>query len=592
MAQYINTNMAAITAQGSLAKSQSSLATSLQRLSSGLRINSAADDAAGMAIASRMTSQIQGLTQAARNANDGISLTQTASGAMSTISDNLQRMRSLSVQASNASATSTDRTSINNEIQQLSAEIQRVATTTNFNGTTLLDGSFNAQAFQVGANQGNTITIASVANMQTSQLGSSGASYSASTTGSATTKGLAAGDLTLNGTQVGATQAGAAPGQNIASAFAVAAAVNAVSATTNVSATANASSTVGAATTAQTSIAANSFSINGVNVGAVAAGGTSAGQGANVAAAINLISTQTGVTAAADSITGKVTLTAADGRNINVTNNDATISGVAVNYSAANLLAQTGFAATITDTTYGTAALTQAVTSVGATVNGVVVSVATAGTVAANAQSFVNAFNTAAAATANAGTLAGITASTDANGVISFASNGTQAAMSISTVTGLGTVANTYSAQHGTVTLSSSNSAGIVQGGGAAASGGFTAAGLTTAATLTSSVNSVASISTLTAASASQAIATIDGALSIVNTAMGALGALQNRFTSAVSNMQTATQNLTAARSRIQDTDFAAETGQLTRAQILQQAGTAMLAQANSAPSGVMALLR
>ena len=179
MAQYINTNIAALNSQRNLSMSQTSLTTSLQRLSSGLRINSAKDDSAGLAIASRMSSQINGLNQASRNANDGISLAQTAEGAMNEITNNLQRMRDLSVQASNASATSTDRVSINNEIQQLSAEIQRVATSTSFNGTKLIDGTFNAQSFQVGANQGDTITISAVGNMQTSQLGSAGTSNSA-----------------------------------------------------------------------------------------------------------------------------------------------------------------------------------------------------------------------------------------------------------------------------------------------------------------------------------------------------------------------------------------------------------------------------
>ena len=487
MALYINTNMAAITAQNNLSKSQSSLSTSLQRLSSGLRINSAADDAAGMAIASRMSSQINGLDQAARNANDGISLTQTASGAMNTIADNLQTMRSLAVQSSNASATASDRVSINNEIQQLSAEIQRVATTTNFNGTTLLDGSFNAQNFQVGANTGNTITVASVGDMQTSQLGSAGTTFAAATTGGATTAALAAGDLTLNGVQVGASQLGAGPGQSTASAYAIAAAINAVAGSSGVNATANATTVAGVAATASAAVPVNAnsgFTINGVAVGAIAGGGSAAGQGANVAAAINLVASQTGVKATADASTGAVSLSAADGRDI----------AIATNGTYATLTADTG--------------LTGGVTT------------------------------------------------------------------------------------HGTVTLSSTSATGIVQGGALAASAGFLNAGQAIVAVATANVSSIAAMNTLTASSSASAITTIDGALATVNTAMGQLGALQNRFTSAVSNMQTAVQNLTASRSRIQDTDFAATTGMLTRSQILQQAGTAMLAQANSAPNGVMALLR
>src|SRR5438093_4923515 len=152
--------------------SQTSLATSLQRLSSGLRINSAKDDAAGLAIAERFTSQINGLNQAARNANDGISLAQTAEGALSAVTDNLQRIRQLAVQSANATNSLSDRQALDAEAQQLKAEIDRVAQTTSFNGVHLLDGSFSSQDFQVGANAGEVITIASIANAQSTALGS------------------------------------------------------------------------------------------------------------------------------------------------------------------------------------------------------------------------------------------------------------------------------------------------------------------------------------------------------------------------------------------------------------------------------------
>ena len=159
MPQIINTNIASLNAQNNLNKSQSSLQNALQRLSSGLRINSAKDDAAGMAISSRMTAQINGLNQAARNANDGISLAQTAEGSLNAIADNLQRLRDLSVQSSNASNSASDRASMNAEATQLVAEINRVASTSQFNGVNLLDGSFQSQAFQVGANAGASQTI-------------------------------------------------------------------------------------------------------------------------------------------------------------------------------------------------------------------------------------------------------------------------------------------------------------------------------------------------------------------------------------------------------------------------------------------------
>ena len=599
MAQYINTNMAALNSQLSLSKSQMSLQTSLQRLSSGLRINSAADDAAGMAIASRMSSQINGLNQAARNANDGISLAQTAGGALNAISDNLQRMRDLSVQAANATASPTDRASINNEIQQLSAEIQRVATSTSFNGTNLLDGSFVAQAFQVGANSGQTVVVNSIASMQTTQLGSAGTSFAANVTGNTVLSSLTAGGLTLNGFSVGATQLGAAPGQSAASAFSVANAINAVSGSTGVTATAAATNLTGIAPVtfgATGSMVANSFSINGINVGAVASGGTVQGQGANVATAINAVSGQSGVTATADPLSGIVTLTAIDGRNINVTANNGTYNGVAVNMTEANLQARTGIAGVnLTAANTDTAVMNSPAggTTFGSvTIGGLTVAATVSSANAViNAQDFVAKFNSVAAIATNVTSVGGLTASSDANGVISITSNGTLKSFTI-TASSADTSfdATTYAAQRGTVSLSSTNSNGIVLGGGQAANGGF-ATGTTNAAIL-ASVNSIAALSVTTAANASTAITTLDGALATVNAAAAALGAYQNRFTSTVANTQNTVVNLTASRSRIQDTDFAAETGNLTRSQILQQAGTAMLAQANASPNGVMTLLR
>src|ERR1043165_3461379 len=173
MTQVINTNVLSLNAQRNLSTSGSSLATALQRLSSGLRINSAKDDAAGLAIAERFTTQIRGLNQAARNANDGISLSQTAEGALASISDNLQRMRELAVQSANATNSASDRAALQQEVAQLKAEIDRVASQTQFNGIYLLDGSFTAQQFQVGANAGQTITVAGITSARASALGAS-----------------------------------------------------------------------------------------------------------------------------------------------------------------------------------------------------------------------------------------------------------------------------------------------------------------------------------------------------------------------------------------------------------------------------------
>ena len=476
MANVINTNISSLNAQRNLSASQSSLATSLQRLSTGLRINSAKDDAAGLAIAERMTSQLRGSDQAARNANDAISLAQTAESDLGQISTNLQRIRELSVQASNATNSASDRASLNNEAQQLVQEIDRIANNSQFNGVKLLDGSFNAQTFQIGANNtaNDRVSIAAIADARIASIGGSGTSTKTTVAGTATTTALAAGDLTLNGYQIGASAQGAAAGQTAASAYSIAAAINAKSSQSGVTATANATSVVGAVPAASAAIAANAFSINGINVGAVAAGGDAIGQGANVAAAINLISGKTGVTATADN-TGKVTLTAADGR-------DVTIAGTVTN-------------------------------------------------------------------------------------------------------TGL-----TAAANHGTVSLSSNSSSGITVSGGAVASAGLTAG--TTAPTTTLTVNSISTIDLSTAKGAQNALDALDGALATINSARASLGAYQNRFSAAYSNLQSTSENLSASRSRIQDADFASETAAMTRGQILQQAGTAMLAQANQLPNGVMSLLR
>ncbi len=635
----VNTNIASLNAQVNLNNNSSSLQTAIQRLSSGLRINSAKDDAAGYAISSRMTAQINGSNQAVLNANDGASLAQTAGGALATIADNLQSIRTLAVQAANASNSASDRATIQTQTSQLLAEIDSIAQSTSFNGVNLLDGSFTNQTFQVGANgtASNQINVSAIASAMSSQMGSAGSTTSATTTGTATTTALNAGDVTLNGQQVGASTAGAAPGQSAVSAYAIAQAINLVSANSGVNATAN-TTTLSATATNFGSVAANSFSINGINVGAIAAGTSVAGQGANVAAAINAVAAQTGVTATANATSGAVTLNAADGRDIqiasgygadaNTTNLDTTLK------SKIGFAVGTGAALTIGNG----AAATAGVTSTAAT--GTWTLGASQGTIAANTVSITtaagtyalgavdltgtatqNAANLAAAIDAATGTTSGTKVATAVGAVLTTAvafsvdvmgtapdaatatANQGIVAAQFGTANGLATVGKQASAgtttttaaavaaqTHGTVTLSSNNAAGIVIGGAADASAGLSAG--TTAASTSSSVNAVGSINLSTAAGATSALAVIDAAINSVNVSAAALGALQNRFTSTVSNLQTTSQNLSAARSQIQDTDFAATTAAMTRGQILQQAGTAMLAQANSLPQSVLSLLK
>ena len=577
MAIYLNTNIVSMMAQQNLSNAQTQMATAIQQLSSGLSINSAKDNAAGYAIATVMGSQLGGYAQATRNANDAISLAQTAGGAMQSIINNLQTMRSLAVQSANSTYSNANRASMNAEVQQLSSEIQRVAMSTKFNGVNLLDGTFTAQNFQIGANNtaNSVIQLSGISSMQTSQLGSAGNSYLSTVNGTATTTQLSAGSLTLNGIQVGASVAGAGSGESAASAFSIANAINAVTAQSGVTATANATTDTGAAATAFTGVAAGSFSVNGIQVGAVAAGGNAAGEGANVAAAINAVSAQSGVTATANATTGAVTLTASAGQDINITPSS----------TYTTLTADTGLTAA-TNTATGTAAVA-ATTAQSSVINGVTVTAASTGTTAAQqAAAFVNAFNTAAASNT---ALAGITASSSSTGVITLTSSGTAMTFGAQTNTNLPT-SGTVSAVHGTVTLTSNSSSGIVLSGGGTSYGGFTAG--TTAASITSGVNSIAAMNVSTQANAQQAITTIDGAINTVLQAQGLLGAIQNRLTSVVSNLATSTQNLTAAQSQIQGTDFAAVTATLTRTQILQQAGTAMLAQANAMPNAVLTLLK
>src|SRR4051812_13966714 len=171
MALVINTNVMSLNAQRNLSTSGSQLATSLQRLSSGLRINSAKDDAAGLAISDRMTTQISGLNQATRNANDGISLAQTTEGALQEVTNNLQRIRELAVQSANATNSNSDRVALDQEVQQRIAEIDRIASQTSFNGRKVLDGSFGGATFQVGANVGETISLALTSSVKATAIG-------------------------------------------------------------------------------------------------------------------------------------------------------------------------------------------------------------------------------------------------------------------------------------------------------------------------------------------------------------------------------------------------------------------------------------
>ncbi|HVK95329.1 MAG TPA: flagellin hook IN motif-containing protein, partial [Noviherbaspirillum sp.] len=313
MAAVINTNAASLNAQRNLNASQSSLATSLQRLSSGLRINSAKDDAAGLAISERFTAQIKGLNQAVRNANDGISLALTAEGGLGTAGDILQRIRELAVQSANGTNSSSDRQSLQQEVAQLTQELNRVATTTQFNGQNVLDGSLSSTQFQVGANANQTINVG-IASAKASDIGNFTMSTSAGTTSMSAASATGASDaqvannvgaqtLTIAGNGI-STTVNVAAGD---SAKAIANGINATTASTGVSATAQTQATLSGLSATGTV----TFNLNGVAIGATI---NSTGDMSPLTAAINAQTASTGISASVSG--GTITLTTTDGTDI------------------------------------------------------------------------------------------------------------------------------------------------------------------------------------------------------------------------------------------------------------------------------------
>ena len=480
MASTINTNVSSLTAQRNLGMSQASLSTSIQRLSSGLRINSAKDDAAGLAISERFTSQIRGLNQAVRNANDGISLAQTAEGALKASGDILQRVRELSVQSANATNSAGDRKAIQAEVGQLLSELDRISTTTEFNGQKLLDGSFGSATFQVGANANQTIT-ATTGNFRTTTYGAQ--INNSKLVDAAATATALTGTIVVAGLQTKTANLGASD-----TAATAAAAINALSDATGVTASARNVSELKFTANGAVSLAVKGDNATAANVTFNVSGSTAAGL-AEAVKGLNDVASQTGVTAKLNSAADGIILTNEAGADINLTNNSAT-AGI-------TLAAQNAEATTTP--TFGNATAAAA--------GGVVIS-------------------------------------------------------------------------RGTLELASDKGYSIT---------GTSALASTTAA---SSLKAVNTIDVSTVDGSTKALKIIDAALSAVNGQRASFGALQSRFETTVNNLQSTSENMSASRSRIQDADFASETANLSRAQILQQAGTAMVAQANQLPQGVLSLLR
>lgn len=482
MASVINTNVASLNSQRNLSTSQSQLNTSIQRLSSGLRINSAKDDAAGLAISDRMNAQIKGMTQATRNANDGVSMAQTAEGALSSSGDILQRIRELAVQSSNSSNSASDRKALQTEVTQLTSELNRIANTTEFNGQKLMDGTMGTANFQVGANAGQLISMGG-SNFTTSTYGNNSTDIAAKAANASATNGVVAGTVTINGSQ-GTKGIDVSAGDTAKSTVAK---INTVSGDTGVTATAKTDANLDL--TANKSFTMTLASDNATAVTISFSVGTDDANGhAGAISAFNAQSAKTGVTASYDSVNGGIKLTHADGNDIKLKNTSSD---------------------------------------------------------AAAGQAMLSTYTTAG----------GKSTAAETNGA-----NGATAM--------------------GKITMDSDKSFSVVDA--------TTTMGLAG----NSKLKAVADLDISTFEGAQAAIKTADAALSAVNSQRAEYGALQSRFESAISNLGSSTENLSASRSRIVDTDFAAETAKMTRGQILQQAGTSMLAQANSLPNGVLSLLR
>ncbi|HUH54940.1 MAG TPA: flagellin [Rhodanobacter sp.] len=477
MVMSVITNISSLNAQKNLATSQSKLATAIERLSSGMRINSAKDDAAGLAISTRFTTQINGLNQAVANASDGISLAQTTESALNEVTNNMQRIRTLAVQSANATNSDSDRAALDAEVQQRLSEITRISTQTTFNGRHVLDGSFGTAAFQIGANVGETISVNLKQGAGASQVGliaktGSSAAFSAGV--------KIDGDLVVNLADGGGT--GVATQANIAKGT-----------YTSVDALATA-----------------------INEAVVKAGGT-------------------GTVATVDATTGNLVLAAA-------------ATGGATTFTGAQAAAgKIGTAAMAVGTVAGSA---DSVGDIVLAANALTFQVGDGSAVALDAKTYHGVQELADAI--NSKGLDGLHASVDADNKLQLTSQNT-----------------------------------LVIGGTAA---GATASKLT-AGTYTPD-GSLANASIKTVAGANETISRIDSALSTISAMRSDLGAVQNRFTSTIANLQTISQNLSASRSQIQDADFAAETANMSSANILQQAGVSVLAQANASTQSVLKLLQ
>lgn len=685
MPQIINTNIASINAQRNLDNSQSANQTALQRLSSGLRINSAKDDAAGLAISTRFDSQVRGLNVAIRNAGDGVSLSQTAEGALGSITNNLLRIRDLALQSANGTNSAIDRQALDQEVQQLKAEIKRVSEQTNFNGTKLLDGSFSAVTFQIGSNEGESVTV-SIEGSTVDKLGAAQTDGISSDQQGGTTQtiaALAAGDLVINGIAVGASSGvddAFSSFDQDKSAIAKAAAINNVADITGIRAEVGSTSVSGSTGFTAGASSTGNIAINGVTI-AIATDATLSDEAnlQNISNLINEKSGQTGVVAEFNGRAGTgISLSADDGRNIQlavgtgITDlNDAGIA-TATTYSGSFSLVSSDGGPIAIDTTTGnianaglavgefsgtnSGAIGQAVTSAAFTtgdlvINGVPVGPTLAsfdtaspsgtgpsGSAIAKAEA-INRVSDQSGVTAsvnatlvNAGTIGTGTAQTgsfDLNGVtieVSYSATNTVADKQNTIISAINNKAGqtgiraealgatyrliaddgrnvqvsnlvtvttpelglTAATTYASLALQSAGKIELSSITGDIAKAGFEIGDYGAA----QSGQLVQDIDISTADGAILALSAVDNALTTINFQRANLGAIQNRFESTITNQAIAAENFTEASSRIRDADFAAETAELSRSQVLQQAGLSILAQANGQPQQVLQLLQ
>ena len=541
----IGTNVAALRAQNASRIAEKSLQTSIERLSTGSKINSAKDDAAGLAIATRITSQVRGYAVAIGNANDGISLAQTAEGALTEVTSQLQRIRELAVQSANGTLSASDRTSLQAETNQLLAEINNTSKTANFNGLKLLDGSTKSLRLQTGVNSGETVTINTVS-VSTNALGlTSGGQAGQVVSGRVgALSSIAANAVQFNG--LDSLSAAFPAGVTADTAKALADAINLQSSKSSISATASNNVSSGV-------ITATSFATGDLTIGGVAVGAASSVEGL----VANINRNSFGVTATYNS-DKTITLSNTTGKEITVGGTAAANFTAGTYQGFVSLQSVDGKDIKVTGTAASVQLFGLNTSTDGVSFTGVAVS---ATVLAANTLK-INGVNVGASATASAtDKVAAINAVTASTGVVA-------------------TVSGT------SVVLTSGNGSGVRVEGTAAA---LTNVGLS-AQGGTDKFSSNLDISSQ--AAASSALKIVDDALSQITATRGDLGALQNRLQSTVNQLSNTTTNLTDARSRIQDVDFSVETTNLAKSQILSQAATAVLAQANQSQQDVLSLLR